>query len=315
MKIVYLGTPEIAVPSLEYFIKKPDIEVQLVITQPDRPAGRGHKLIPPPVKVLAETYNIPVSQPGLIRKDPELVEKLKKLEPDAFIMVAFGQILSKELLDIPKIGTINLHSSLLPAYRGANPIQWAVINGDKISGITTMLSDPGVDTGAMLLKKEIEIPDDMDAAELSEIMAHTGPEMLYESLMRLADKSITPVAQDDSLATYAPKLSKEDGNINWNRKAIEIHNQIRGMKPWPSAYTCFKGNQIKINQSFVNNKEMINQVKTGEIIGIMDSGIGVVTGDGILIIKQLQPAGKKAMDAASWYNGARIQKGELFQSG
>ncbi len=315
MKIIYLGTPEIAVPSLEYFIMKDDVEVQAVITQPDKPAGRGHKVVPPPVKIMAKTKAIPVFQPKLIRKDEALINHLKELKPDAFIMVAFGQILSKELLDIPRLGTINLHSSLLPKYRGPNPIQWAIINGDKVTGITTMLSDVGVDTGPMLLKKEIEITENMDACELSDIMAHIGPEMLYQSMISLDNGTIIPVPQNDTEATYAPKLSKEDGKINWSESAETIHNKVRGMKPWPSTCTSFKEVVIKIieTQFDKENKEKVNPEDFGKIIGIINSGIGVITGNGTVIIRKLQPAGKKAIDAACWYNGARIQKGDKFE--
>ncbi|EKE04553.1 MAG: hypothetical protein ACD_20C00051G0019 [uncultured bacterium] len=314
MKIVYLGTPEIAVPSLEYFIKRDDVEVLAVITQPDRPAGRGHKVIPPPVKIMAETNAIPVFQPRLIRKDEELINRLRQLKPDAFIMVAFGQILSKELLDIPRLGTINLHSSLLPKYRGANPIQWAIINGDKVTGITTMMSDVGVDTGPMLLKKEIEIPENMDACELSDIMAHIGPQMLYESMIRLDNGTVTPIPQNDAEATYASKLNKEDGKINWDESAEIIHNKVRGMKPWPATTTNFKECMIKIIETELekDNKEKVNTENFGLIVGIIDSGIKVITGDGAIIIKKLQPAGKKVIDASCWYNGARVQKGDRF---
>lgn len=313
MKIVYLGTPEIAVKPLEYLIAKDDIEVLAVITQPDKPAGRGKKVLPPPVKECAEKHNINVFQPRLIRKDENLISHLKELKPDAFITVAFGQILSKELLDIPRLGTINLHASLLPKYRGPNPIQWAVINGDCTTGITTMLSDEGIDTGPMLIKKEIELTDNMDAAQLAEIISEIGGEYLYESLTKLDKNEIIPEKQDDSIATYAPKLKKEDSRINWQESAQIIHNKVRGMKPWPGTSTTFNDYQIKITETEVlKDKININTKIAGEITGIINGGIAVSTGEGLILVKKLQPSGKKVMDAASWYNGARVQQGEKF---
>jgi len=313
MKIVFLGTPEIAVPALEYFINKKDIEVLAVVTQPDRPSGRGQKLTAPPVKLLAEKHEIKVYQPKSIRKDHELIKILKDLNPDVFITIAFGQILSQEILDIPKLGTINMHASLLPKYRGANPIQCAIIKGDKVTGITTMLTDIGIDTGAILLKKEIEIPENMDSVELAEIIANVCPDLLYETIIGLANKTIIPVPQNNAEATHAPKLKKEDGKINWNESAQTIHNKVRGMLPWPSCYTSFKDTPIKILKAeIINNKEKINNQSIGEIIGIIENGIGVITGNGIILVKTIQPAGKKAMDAAVWYNGARVKQGDKF---
>lgn len=315
MKIVFWGTPEIAVPSLEFFIKHPEIEVLGLITQPDRPSGRGHKRLPPPTKVLAETHNIPVFQPLKVRTDAELIEKLKELKPDAFITVAFGQILSKEILDIPRLGTINLHASLLPKYRGANPIQRAVVNGEKTSGVTTMLSDVGVDTGPMLLKEEITITENMTSVELANIIAQIGPALLEKSIFGLDKNEIKSIPQNDEEATLAPKFKKEDGLINWNNSSINIHNKIRGLTPWPSTYTYFRGNMVKIIETAIsstNNKENINTSAVGEIMGIIDNEIAIKTGDGIILVKKLQPAGKGVIDAKNWFNGARIQKGEIF---
>jgi len=313
MKVVFLGTPEIAVPALEFFINKEDIEILAVITQPDKPAGRGQKLTAPPVKVLAEKHEIKVYQPISIKKDLDLIRTLKELKPDFFITIAFGQILSQEVLNIPRLGTINMHASLLPKYRGANPIQWVIINGDKVTGITTMLTDIGVDTGAILLKKEIEITENMDAVELAGIIAKTGPQLLYDTIIGLVNKTVTPIPQNNVEATHAPKLRKEDGKINWNESTQAIHNKVRGMIPWPSCYTSFKDAPIKILKTeILNNKEKMNTQSIGEITGIINNGIGVITGNGTVIVKTLQPSGKKAMDAAIWYNGARIQKGDKF---
>lgn len=313
MKIVFWGTPEIAIPSLKFFIEKEDIEVVGVVTQPDRPSGRGHKLVSSPVKILAEQAGVEIFQPRLVRKDVDVITRLKELSPDACVTVAFGQILSEEILNIPRLGTINLHASLLPKYRGPNPIQWAVINGDKVAGVTTMLSDVGVDTGPMLLKKEFNI-ENIDSLQLSEQIASSGPDMLYHSLIGLENKTLTPVVQDDSCASKAPKLKKEDGNINWNDSALIIHNKIRGMKPWPSSYTTFKGNVVKIIESVVCNESNAQKYQPGSIISLDKKGVRVATADGIIILTMLQPAGKKQVDAKSWYNGARIQPEDSFSS-
>lgn len=311
MKLVFLGTPDIAVPSLRYLIEKEDIDVVAVITQPDKPAGRGQKLTPSPVKKLALENNIELYQPKSIRKDSELIEIIKKLKPDMFITVAFGQILSQEVLDIPRIGTVNLHASLLPKYRGANPIQWPIINGDKVTGITTMLTDIGVDTGDILLKEEIQITDEMTSYDLYNKIAEIGPELLYKTIIGLNEGRIKPIKQNHDEATHAPKLKKEDGKINWHNSAREIHNKVRGMQPWPSAYCEFKNSNIKIISTEIY-EENIKNSSVGEIKDIIDNGIVVTTGDGAILIKQLQPEGKKAMDSNSWVNGARINKGDKF---
>lgn len=314
IKIVFWGTPEIATPSLKYFIQKDDVKVLAVVTQPDKPAGRGHRLLAPPVKLLAEAHGISIYQPKLVRKDEKLIKFLKSLSPDVFITVAFGQILSEEILNIPKLGTINLHASLLPKYRGPNPIQWAVINGEKVSGVTTMLSDIGIDTGPMLIKKEIPISETLNSLELCEIISKIGPQLLYDSICGLKNNTLSPIPQNDGEATYAPKLKKEDGLINWSQPAEKIHNKIRGMVPWPSTYTSFKDHQIKILESNLPTSKTKDKTNNyGEILGITIEGIEVATGFGSIIIKKLKPAGKKETDAKNWYNGARIQKGNKFE--
>ncbi len=312
MKIVFLGTPQIAVPSLQSFIDKQDIEVLAVITQPDRPSGRGKKLNPPPVKVLAQENNLDVYQPLSIKKDEELIKKIKDMQPDVFITVAFGQILSQEVLDIPRLGVINLHASLLPKYRGPNPIQWAIVNGDKVTGVTTMLSAIGVDEGPMLIKKEIEIDSNMNSEQLAYKIADIGPQVLYDSIIGLNDKSITPEPQNHDEATYAKKLKKDDSHINWSENALTIHNKIRGMYPWPGTYALMGNLQIKIIESEVKNEENIKKADPGEIFDIIKSGIEIATGHEILVVKRVQPPGKKVMDAVSWCNGARINTGDKF---
>ena len=317
MKVIFFGTPEIAVPSLEYLINKPDIEILAVVTQPDKPAGRGKCLTYSSVKYIASEANYPVFQPVSIRKEPELIQKLKDLEPDFFITFAFGQILSQEVLDIPKFGTINLHASLLPKYRGANPIQAPIINGDKITGITTMLTEIGVDTGPIVLQKVIEITENMDSCELTRIISEISPELLYDSIVGLYNGKIKPILQSHDEATHAPKVNKDDGIIDWNESAQQIHNKVRGFKPWPSTYTYINGVCIKITETRLNptiDKENINSEEIGKIIGKINKGIGVVTGEGVITIKKVQPACKKEMDALSWYNGARLLQGSKFKS-
>ncbi len=310
MRLVFMGTPQIAVPSLEYLLNKEDINVIAVLTQPDKPAGRGKKLTASPIKLLAQEYNIPVFQPKSIRKDLDLQGQLINLRPDIFITVAFGQILSQEVLDIPRIGTINLHASLLPKYRGANPIQAAIVNGEKVTGVTTMLTDIGIDTGDMLLKEEIEITEDMNSAQLAEKISQIGPELLYKSIIGLNDKTLNPTPQNHDESTHAPKFKKEDGLINWNLPAQKIHNQIRGMYPWPSAYTNIGQNNLKIISSGLIKSAP--SASPGEIISIKKEGVVVAAKDQCILLKTLQPAGKKAMDAQSWCNGARIKTGDIL---
>lgn len=314
MRIVFLGTPQIAVPSLEYLINKEDVEVLAVVTQPNKPAGRGKKLCTTPVCCVAKEYDIPVYQPKSIRKDSELIKILKQLNPDFSVTFAFGQILSQEVLDIPKYGTVNLHASLLPEYRGANPIQAPIVNGDKKTGITTMLTDIGVDTGAIVRQKEIEITENMTTPELHDIISDVSPEFIYESLKGLKDGSIVPRPQEHEKATHAPKVKKEDGLINWSEPAEKIHNKVRGLKPWPGASTYIKDTCIKITETRLNHKEKINSDNYGEIIDKIDDGIKVITGDGVIIITKVQPACKAEMDALSWYNGARLQKSDKFEA-
>ena len=288
MKIVFMGTPDFAVPSLEALIEKYGVEA--VFTQPDRPKGRGKKLAFSPVKEVAVRHNIKVLQPEKLKDDREAVEYLKDLRPDFIIVVAFGQILTKEVLDIPKYGCINLHASLLPMYRGAAPLNWVVINGEKKSGNTTMLMDVGLDTGDMLLKDEVEISDDMTAGELHDTLMASGGELLIKTIEGLVQGTITPIKQEGETC-YAKMLSKDTGKIEWSKAAKDIHNLIRGLNPWPIAHTTYKGQNMKIYASSVleenSNKE------AGTIIGVNKDGIKVSCGEDVLLIKKVQfPNGK-----------------------
>ena len=303
MKIVFMGTPDFAVPSLKELIKKYDVKA--VFTQPDKPKGRGKKVAFSPVKEVAVENNIPVYQPIKLKDDKEMIDKIKEINPDFIIVVAFGQILTKEVLDIPKYGCINLHGSLLPMYRGAAPIQWAVIKGEEKSGNTTMLMDEGLDTGDMLLKQEVEITPMMTAGELYDILKEKGSSLLIETIEKVSNNSITPVKQEGD-TFYAKMLNKEMANIDWNNTAKDIHNLIRGLNPWPIAYTTYKGEKMKIFESKVldNKKYEIY----GKIINVSKKGISVTTKEGTLLITKIQFPNKKPLTVEQYINGHNIDE-------
>lgn len=304
MKIVFMGTPDFAVPSLEALIEK--FGVEAVFTQPDRPRGRGKKMVFSPVKEVAVKHDIKVFQPEKLKDDREAVEYLKELKPDFIIVVAFGQILTKEVLDIPKYGCINLHASLLPMYRGAAPLNWVIINGEKKSGNTTMLMDVGLDTGDMLLKDEVEITDNMTSGELHDILMNRGGELLIKTIEGLADGSIKGEKQEGETC-YAKMLSKETGKINWNNSAESIHNLIRGLNPRPIAHTTYKDENMKIYESEVlaesSNKEV------GTIIEVSKKGMKVSCGKGILLVKKIQFPNGKPLTIEQYINGKDIEVG------
>ena len=303
MKIVFMGTPDFAVPSLKELIKKYDVKA--VFTQPDKPKGRGKKVTFSPVKEIALENNIPVYQPIKLKDNREMIDKIKEINPDFIIVVAFGQLLTKEVLDIPKYGCINLHGSLLPMYRGAAPIQWAVIKGEEKSGNTTMLMDVGLDTGDMLLKQEVEITPMMTAGELYDILKEKGSSLLIETIEKVSNNSITPVKQEGD-TFYAKMLNKEMGNIDWNNTAKDIHNLIRGLNPWPIAYTTYKGEKMKIFESKVldNKKHEIY----GKIINVSKKGISVTTKEGTLLITKIQFPNKKPLTVEQYINGHNIDE-------
>jgi methionyl-tRNA formyltransferase len=238
MKLVFMGTPDFAVPSLQA-LQEAGHQIAGVFTQPDRPAGRGKKMMPSPVKVLAEKLNLPVFQPLKI-KTPEAIDSIRKLEPECIVVVAYGQILSPEILNLPPYGCINVHASLLPSYRGAAPIHWAVLNGEQKTGVTTMLMDEGLDTGDMLLAAEYPISSTATTGEVHDALARLGAEVLLKTLRGLQDGTLKPVPQPQEF-TYAPPLKREHERIDWSHSALAIHNQIRGLNPWPGAYTTFRG--------------------------------------------------------------------------
>lgn len=301
INIIFFGTPAIALKSLEYLYNSDKINVLAVVTQPDKPAGRGHKLCMSPLKEFAMKNNLPVFQPKSIRKEFDIQEELQKLNPDFFVTFAFGQILSQEVLDIPKYATINLHASLLPKYRGANPIQRAIINGDKETGICTMITELGLDCGDVCLKEKIAIPDDMTCVDLFEVISEKSPQLLEKTLLGLVDKSITPQPQCEEGVCMANKLTKEETKIDWSKPAIEIHNLVRGIYKFPSAYFIYNDKIIKVLQTKVLEK----QAKIGEFVQVTKDGIEVGCGNDCLLLVKIKPEGKGEMFARDWYNGLK----------
>ena len=302
IKVIFFGTPKIAVKSLEYLYNCDGIEVLAVVTQPDKPAGRGNKITMPPVKEFAIANNLEVYQPKSIRKEPEIQDALKKLEPDFFVTFAFGQILSQEVLDIPKYETINLHASLLPKYRGANPIQRAIINGDKETGICTMITELGLDCGDVCLKEIIPISDTMNCEELFEKISDLSPQLLEKTLKGLVSGAIVPKPQGEEGVCMANKLTKEETLIDWKKSAQEVHNLVRGIYKFPSAYFMHDGKIIKVLETKVKEGKFNN---AGQIIKGDKDGVDIACGDGVLTLVKVKPEGKGEMFARDWYNGIK----------
>ena len=301
LKIVFMGTPDFAVPCLKTLNE--NYEVIAVITQPDRPKGRGQKLTPSPIKEYALEHNLTVLQPEKI-KTSETEEQLKKLAPDLIVVVAFGQILSKAILDIPKLGCINVHASLLPQYRGAAPIHWSIINGETKTGITTMYMDVGLDTGDMILKEEVAISPKMNTGELHDTLMNIGAKTLLQTIQQIAEGSVVRTKQNDAEASYAPLLTKELERINWLLPAQEIYNLVRGLNPWPVAFSIFKGKKLKIWQTKVIDNVTIGEI--GTVLSLTETGFTVQTGKGILEILELQPESKRKMTAKDFVCGNQI---------
>jgi len=311
LKIVFMGTPKFAVPSLEMLIKEGQ-DVLAVVTQPDKPKGRGNKLCAPPVKEFALEHGIEVLQPSKI-KTPEFVEQIRALGPDLLITAAYGKILSKDLLEVPALGCINVHGSLLPAYRGAAPIHWAIINGETTTGITTMFTDVGLDTGDILLKKELSITPDITVGELHDEMAILGAEVLKSTLTELVKGSLERKPQDDVLSSYAPILSKEHGLIDWSKTAQQIHNLVRGIDPWPGAFTFMNGNRMRIWSTSLASYEDSSKetgLAIGEIAEVNNDGIWVKCSDGCILVKEVQFDSSKRMSIGDYIRGHRIDVGE-----
>jgi methionyl-tRNA formyltransferase len=307
MKLVFCGTPQFAVPSLER-LAAAGFEIQLVVTQPDRPVGRGMELAAPPVKQSALKLNLPVIQPEKIKKNEQFQAQLKALQPDAIIVVGYGRIIPTWMLELPRYGNINVHASLLPRYRGAAPIQWAIANGEKVTGITTMLLNEGLDTGDILLQREMQIADEDTALTLAPRLAAMGADLLVETLHGLEQDKITPVPQDHSQATLAPILTREDGLVDFNRTAPEIHNRLRGFQPWPGAYTRFRGKNLKLIA--VEPAAAVPDLPPAEL-RIQNEKLFIGCGGASnLELLQVQLEGKKAMTAREFINGYRLADGE-----
>ena len=305
--VVFFGTPAFSVPTLKHLLADTRFKVMAVVSQPDKPSGRGQKLQPTPIKQVAEAAGIVVYQPVSIRKDEALLDTLRALQPDVFVTIAFGQILSQAVLDIPRHGTVNVHASLLPRYRGANPIQCAIINGDAKTGLTTMLTDIGVDTGAMLLKATTPISDEDTAVTLADRLSQMGGPLLVETLAQLT--TLTPTPQDNALATHAPKLSKTDAQLDCSLPASAVLNRIRGQQPWPGVQVLWPDDQpLKIlsAQSFVqSDTQQPVLLKPGEIkpYGPKQQHLLLGTGTEAIELVQVQPPGKKPMAPADWLRG------------
>jgi methionyl-tRNA formyltransferase len=333
MKIVFFGTPDFAVPTLEKLLENKDFQVMSVVTQPDKRRERGNKLTPSPVKAFATDHHIPVWQPERVKKDVETLTKLKQIEADIFVVIAYGQILSKKILDMPKLGCINVHGSILPQYRGAAPIQWSIYNGEKETGITTMLMDRGMDTGDMLLKATIPIQLLDNAQVLAEKLAITGADLLIETLYKLERQEVTPIPQDHTAATYASLIQKPDYNLDWGQSSIQLHNQIRGF--YPNCTATFRNQALKITATVPLEDAYIHELpeplpekihkipnlstilgQPGEVVNIT-KGLGAIvqTGVGLLLLREVQLTGKRPQSGWDFVNGTRLTVGEVMGNG
>jgi len=309
MKLIFLGTPAFAVPSLERVVASGH-NVLAVVTQPDRPSGRGRNPAPPPVKQAALRLGLAVYQPERVRR-PEAVEFLRGLPVDAMVVVGYGQIIPQSIIDMAPLGIINVHGSLLPRYRGAGPVQWAILNGEERTGVTTMRIDAGLDTGDMLLKAETAIGPDENAVELGQRLSVLGADLLVESLAGLAEGRIVPQKQDNSQATYAPLLKKEDGFIDWTRDAQAIHNQVRGLQPWPGAYTAFRGQTLHLWRTRQWSEVLARRdAIPGKLVSLKPPVVGC--GFGLLELVEVQLEGRKRIPAADFANGQRLTENEIL---
>jgi len=330
MKIFFFGTPEFAVPTLEKLLNNSNFEVLGIITQPDKRRGRGNQLTPSAVKQVAIAHSLPIWQPKRLKKSPKTLEILKNSGADAFVVVAYGQLLSPEILAMPKLGCINVHGSILPKYRGAAPLQWSLVNGESETGITTMLMDEGMDTGAMLLKAytPIQLLDNVD--QIAEILAQKGADLLIETLDKLANYQIKPIPQNSDEASHAPLIQKADFAIDWSHSVWEIHNQIRGF--FPNCFTQFRGQTLKVFATIPLGdrywpqlppelKKLESQApnlvglagQPGELVKILKNfGPVVQTGDGLLLLKEVQLAGKPPRSGWDFVNGMRLSVGEML---
>lgn len=305
MRVVFMGTPDFAVPSLQILLDH-GYEVCAVYTQPDKPKGRGHKLQPPPVKELALQHQIPVFQPATLRKE-EVQAEIRSWNPDVIVVVAYGKLLPKAVLDAPKLGCVNVHGSLLPQYRGAAPIQWTVLNGDKVAGVTTMFMAEGMDTGDMLLKAETPVGEEETSGQLFDRLKDLGADLLLETLQGLEAGTITSVPQDEAQATRAPMLSKELSQVDWTKSAQQVHDLIRGLNPWPSAVSYLDGRKLKLHASRVRE----GSGEAGKAFA-QDGALWVYCGQGALELTEIQTENGKRMDGKSYLLGHPLQEGSHF---
>jgi len=301
MRVIFMGTPDFAVSSLQKLLDRGD-DIRAVFTQPDKPKGRGHKLQAPPVKELALKHGLPVFQPLTLR-DEAVQEQIKELAPEVIVVAAYGKILPKAVLDTPRFGCINVHGSLLPKYRGAAPIQWAVINGEKVSGVTTMYMGEGMDTGDMLLKAETPIGSEETAGELFDRLMVLGADLLGETLDKLEKGALQRIPQKDEEATHAPMLSKELSRVDWNRPAQELHDLIRGLNPWPCAFSVLDGKRIKLLSSRVTE----GTGKPGSLI-VQEEGLAVCCGSGALLLTEIQTENGKRMSGKQYLLGHPLKE-------
>lgn len=325
MKIVFMGTPDFAVPALKALAESAKHEVSLVVTQPDRPRGRSGKPAPSDVKLCAEQYGIPVFQPEKVREEAA-VERLRRENADIFVIAAFGQLLPKTILEMPRFGCINIHGSLLPAYRGAAPVQWAVLDGQKEAGDTIMQMNEGLDTGDILMQESIPLSADETAGSLYDKLSSMGGPLLLKALDAIEAGTVTPVPQGDSGTHYAKMLRKEMGNIDWTKSAEEIGRLVRGLNPWPSAYTHWNGKMLKIWMAETVTQEELSalgcdekngmdlkEAQPGTVMIVTKDTLMVQTGDGLLALTELQMEGKKRMPVQAFLMGCRLQTGEKLE--
>lgn len=312
--IVFMGTPEFAVPSLRSLMEA-GYRVSAVVTQPDRPVGRKKTLTMTPVKEEALKHGIPVLQPARLRASEETLEKIAAFQPDLIVTAAYGQILPKSVLELPRRGCINVHGSLLPRYRGGAPIQRAIIDGDTVTGITIMYMAEGLDTGDMIAKAETPIGPDDDAGAIFERLSGIGARLLLETLPGVLDGTAPRAPQDDALATYAPNLSREDERIDWTRPAARLYDQLRGLSPKPGAFTTWNGDVFKIWKALRPEPGRRSAAEPGTVLDIGPQGLAVATGDGVFVATEVQPAGKKALPVAEFARGGLMKKGERLGGG
>jgi len=305
MRIVFMGTPEVAAFSLERLLQGQETVIGAV-TQPDRPSGRGQKTVPSPVRKVAESHNVPVLAPEKIR-DPSFLDVLKKWAPDLIVVVAYGRILPRQILELAPHGCLNVHYSLLPKYRGAAPVAWTIIDGEKQSGVTTMHLVEKMDAGPIFLQRAIPLAEDETGISLQAKLAPLGAELLVETIAGLKAGKITPKDQNESGVSYAPLLKKDDGFIDWKLPAAALERRVRGLAPWPSAFTYLAGNLLKIHRARVI--EMATEAAPGEVMKADKEGLWIATGNGVLSLEQVQLENKKRMTAGEFLNGTRVEKG------